>query len=121
MIPNLDPQRSVSLQSPSPRFLRTGHTISSMSLTSLSCEWISLWPGSVCSSPSSPGTEHSMMLPWPLAVGPETISPFTKRLTHLSRDVWSDKAAGQQQPLPASPSKRITKMKAAEARQEAGP
>lgn len=60
--------------------------------------------------------EHSMMLPWPLAVGPETISPFTKGLTHLSRDVWSDKAAGQQQPLPPSPSKRITKMKAAEAK-----
>lgn len=53
-----------------------------------------------------------------LALGcwPRTISPFTKRLTHLSRDVWSDRAAGQQPLLPPSPSKRITKMKAAEAR-----
>lgn len=87
------------------------HVISELDLP-WSCEWSSLLPDSVGSSPRSPGTKHSMMLPWPLAGGPETISPFTKRLTHLSRDVWSDTTAGQQQPLPPSPSKRITKMKA---------
>lgn len=69
--------------------------------------------GFKCASPSSPGTEPSLQLPWPLAFGPGATSPITDRLTHLGWALWSDITAGQQQLSASFPSKRITKMKAA--------
>lgn len=68
-----------------------------------------------------PLPEPSPQLPWPLApdswllaLGPGAISPIPERLTHLGWAVWSSITAGQQQLSPFPPSKRKTKMKAAE-------